>query len=176
MKGCKMSFDRNKLKDIKFRHHNTLLYAKELFNAIDEFYKTEDEYEYFVKVDGRERGIVFRIAHILANRLEKKYNVYVDCEANRCNGDHGRELCQLPYPSKNCEFSCTQPICNAFQLCYRTFGWSGNHSCNRSGNNGPVCRRPSVRVQNTLHILQYNQNGGVHIYCNLVGIIFWILC
>ena len=82
-----MTFDRNKLKDIKFRHHNTLLYAKELFNAIDEFYKTEDEYEYFVKVDGRERGIVFRIAHILANRLEKKYNVYVDCEANRCNGD-----------------------------------------------------------------------------------------
>ena len=82
-----MTFNKNKLKDIKFRYHNTLLYANELFNAIDEFYKTEDEYKYFADVKGRERGIVFRIAHILANRLESKHNVYVDCEANRCNGE-----------------------------------------------------------------------------------------
>ena len=67
---------------------DSLDYANELFDAIDEFYKTEDDY--FAKVDGREQSVVFRIAHILANRLERKYNVYVDCEANRCNGDSKR--------------------------------------------------------------------------------------
>ena len=82
-----MSFDKNILRKIEFKHSNTWLYANELFNAIDDFYKTEDEYKYFAEVEGRERGIVFRIAHILANRLERKYNVYVDCEANRCNGE-----------------------------------------------------------------------------------------
>ena len=87
MKGFKMSFDKNILRKIEFKHSNTWLYANELFNAIDDFYKTEDEYKYFAEVEGRERGIVFRIAHILANRLERKYNVYVDCEANRCNGE-----------------------------------------------------------------------------------------
>ena len=54
-----MTFDRNKLKDIKFRHHNTLLYAKELFNAIDEFYKTENV------------QIIKRV-YLLAKREEKK--------------------------------------------------------------------------------------------------------
>ena len=85
MKGFKMTFDKNILQNIKFCPYETLSYANELFNAIDDFYKTVDEHEYFTEVEGRERGIVFRIAHILANKIEEK-GVYVDCEANRCNG------------------------------------------------------------------------------------------
>ena len=68
---------------------DSLDYANELFDAIDEFYKTEDDY--FAKVDGREQSVVFRIAHILANKICLERNeVFVDCEANRCNGDSKR--------------------------------------------------------------------------------------
>ena len=77
-----------KLCEMGIHNTETLDYANILFDAIKEFY--EKEKDYFYPAEGRERGIVFRIAHILSNRLENKYSVYVDCEANRCNGDSKR--------------------------------------------------------------------------------------
>ena len=41
---------------------------------------------YFKPTKGRERSIVFRIAHELANRIEDKLNLHVDIEPTRCNG------------------------------------------------------------------------------------------
>lgn len=61
---------------------NILEYLK---TSIRDVYKTEGSY--FDSVRGRERSVVFRIAHNLANRIEGKENIYVDIEANRCNGD-----------------------------------------------------------------------------------------
>ena len=63
---------------------------EQLKKSIQELYKTEKNY--FTPVEGRERSIVFRIAHILANKIELDKNlntndVFVDIEANRCNGD-----------------------------------------------------------------------------------------
>lgn len=52
--------------------------------SIVDVYKSEGDY--FNSVKGRERSIVFRIAHILANKIEGKDNIFVDIEANRCNG------------------------------------------------------------------------------------------
>ena len=61
---------------------NILEYFK---TSIMDVYKKEKDY--FTPISGRERDIVFRIAHSLANKIEGNENIYVDIEANRCNGD-----------------------------------------------------------------------------------------
>lgn len=58
-------------------------YVNKLFDSIKEFY--DKEKNYFYPVEGRERNIVFRIAHKLASKIEDG-DIFVDCEANRCNG------------------------------------------------------------------------------------------
>ena len=58
-----------------------------LKTSIRDVYKKEKDY--FTPIRGRERDIVFRIAHILANKIEKNRenteHIFVDIEANRCN-------------------------------------------------------------------------------------------
>ena len=62
-----------------------------LKTTIEEFYKNEKDYFSFVR--GRERSIVFRIAHKLADKIENEIKlaennelIFVDIETNRCNG------------------------------------------------------------------------------------------
>ena len=60
---------------------------EQLRKAIKYVYR--NEHEYFRTTDGRERSMVFRIAHRLANQLERergenKEKIFVDIEATRC--------------------------------------------------------------------------------------------
>lgn len=65
---------------------------KELKKAIKDVYK--DSEGYFCPTKGRERSMVFRIAHHLANQIETKTDIFVDIEATRCNGRTKRGDCE----------------------------------------------------------------------------------
>ena len=52
--------------------------------AIIKAYKESEDY--FNPTNGRERSMVFRIAHHLARDIEKELDMFVDIEATRCNG------------------------------------------------------------------------------------------
>ncbi len=55
-----------------------------LKHAINKTYEESDDY--FNPSRGRERSMVFRIAHHLAMEIEERSNLFVDIEATRCNG------------------------------------------------------------------------------------------
>jgi hypothetical protein len=57
--------------------------------AIIKAYKESDDY--FKPTEGRERSMVFRVAHHLASDIEKELEVFVDIEATRCNGRSKRD-------------------------------------------------------------------------------------
>ena len=60
-------------------------YLKALVEAIKFIYNHSGDY--FVSTEGRERSMVFRIAHRLANKIEGKYeDTFVDLEPTKCNG------------------------------------------------------------------------------------------
>ncbi len=61
-------------------------YLKALVESIKFIYNHSGDY--FVSTEGRERSMVFRIAHRLANKIEGKYeDTFVDLEPTRCEGD-----------------------------------------------------------------------------------------
>ena len=60
-------------------------YLKALVESIKFIYNHSGDY--FVSTEGRERSMVFRIAHRLANKIEGKYeDTFVDLEPTKCNG------------------------------------------------------------------------------------------
>ncbi len=58
-------------------------YLDDLIDAIKFVYERSDGY--FKTTEGRERSMVFRIAHRLANQIEGE-GLFVDIEPTRCNG------------------------------------------------------------------------------------------
>ena len=61
-----------------------IIILEEFKSAIKKVYDCSDGY--FSPTKGRERSIVFRVAHHLANQIEEKLKLFVDIEATRCNG------------------------------------------------------------------------------------------
>lgn len=66
------------------KNNKSLRYLEELMNSVRYVY--EKSGDYFTSTKGRERSMVFRIAHRLAPRIEGE-GVFVDIEATRCNDD-----------------------------------------------------------------------------------------
>lgn len=64
-------------------------YLEALVDAIKFVYNNSDGY--FKSTSGRERSMVFRIAHRLANQIEGE-GVFVDLEPTKCN--HACQICQ----------------------------------------------------------------------------------
>lgn len=61
-----------------------IIILEEFKSAIKKVYDCSDGY--FSPTKGRERSMVFRVAHHLANQIEEKLKLFVDIEATRCNG------------------------------------------------------------------------------------------